>query len=1643
MALRAETPPTDGGGASQYAELPASGPGTRLKRSLLRNTHFLLLLALLIAALAMRIYGQQWDNNTFSHPDERFIYMQMDRIDFPSPVDIDLLVSPESPLNPRSFNYGSLTYYLLRIVSVLLSELGRLVGVEELISLTSFDGISTVGRSLSAIFDVGTIVLVYLIGRRLYSRETGLLAAAFTTFAVIHIQLSHFYAADTLMTFFVTLTILSGVLLMRSDSHRYSVLAGVALSLALASKVSALPVLVPVGAALLLRVFSSEDQGGEIRFRRPTVGQINSAAARLAIIAAVAVATLLVVQPYTLLDAENFIRDVVQQSEMARGISDLPYTRQYADRTDYLYFLRNLTLFGLGLPLGLAAIGGWIYAIASLLRRPNVRETAALVGLAVLTIGGILATSEPLFLLAVAAWIALLIHLRGSPRRAEMLLLSFLLPYFLITGGFHAKFLRYLLPMTPLLMVLAAEALWKLRCWARRRTETDPCPGSTAPGGALSPGMGVETSIGNESMPSQPGVDEPPLPASASGYSWFEAAMRSGLIARLATALIALVLVTTVLYAIAFVNIYSGSHASITASEWIYENVPAGSTYATEHWEEGMPKYVTMDGRRFTRQTLGYRELKLNLYEPDTATKLGRMASILREADYIIFFSNRLYGTIPRLSERYPLTTKYYNLLFGEQLGFELAAAFASYPNLFGIYLTDDTLSDPGLPTPRLLSRPLNPGFQINLGRADESFTVYDHPKLLIFKKTKQLSSAEYRDLLDVDLSTSIYQPAEAPAGSQYKSLTLDPIQRERVESGGTFAEIFDRNGVANQIPLVVWLVLVWLIGIAALPLTLCVFQNLPDRGILFSRALGLLILAWLVWWLVNLGLANTRLTVAGVFVAMLAAGLVAIYFQREALLKHWRGNRRLILTGESVFLVAFLIYLGIRALNPDLWHPSRGGEKPMDIAYLMAAIKTPLFPPYDPWFAGGYLNYYYFGQILVGTLIKLSGILPTTAYNLVVPLLYALTASGVFSVVYNLVHGAKQVAPIRPVTAGLLGAALATTLGNLGGFGQIVGQLARSGDASIRSEIPGLGASAAMLSGIWNVTIGGAEFPIRTNWYWASTRVLEGTINEFPFFTFLYADLHAHMIALPFTIVALAIALNFVKAEVSKLRTPSSTLPPGALQFAATTELPQTSVMPFTSTALSKLAALISFREILVLGTAGLVVGSLYPMNSWDYPTYLGLVSLAILAPWYFATNRSAFAFGASVLRILVVFVTSWLIFYLPFNLSFQSFYFGIRWIPDKSNVGGYLVIHGLFMVVMISYLLLDLIQRYRDSGWMRMLGVLIRWWDRIPRARRLASHLTAGQGDISGLIGVYVAVLLLAVVILSILLKAALAGIALALLVWVAIAALRRDRAIEESWALALFGTGLALTVFTELFAIDGDIGRMNTVFKFYMQIWILWSVATIVALVGVRRWLTFTAPPVRRVWLGLLVALFVCASVYPVVSTHARVRDRFNETPPSLSGSLDGSEYMRTAVYVDRERRLEFEQDLLAIEWIQDNIQGTPTILEANTPLYRWGSRISIYTGLPTVIGWHWHQTQQRLAHEHLIDRRLLDVRAMFDHGSIERTMVLVDQYGVDLIYLGDLERAYYPAAEAKLDRLAAMGRLQIDYDHMGVKIYRVIG
>ncbi len=417
--------------------------------------------------------------------------------------------------------------------------------------------------------------------------------------------------------------------------------------------------------------------------------------------------------------------------------------------------------------------------------------------------------------------------------------------------------------------------------------------------------------------------------------------------------------------------------------------------------------------------------------------------------------------------------------------------------------------------------------------------------------------------------------------------MMLTEEQRLVQEQGGTWASLFNYNSLPNRLPVLSWLVLLALVGLAVLPVTLFAFQWLPDRGYILSRVVGVLLLAWLTWTLTNLTPLHysrgTILLALGLLV-LLSWGSLLLTGQRRRLGDLWRTQKRSILVGEVLFLVFFGVFLLIRMGNPDLWHAYKGGEKPMDFAYLNAVIKSTEFPPYDPWFAGGYLNYYYFGQVIVGTLIKLIGLVPAVAYNLVIPSWFAMTAMGAFSLTFNLVASSGKVkaeeadaaegsaelglgdpgggpgsssageagsteAPVggadlepggprgvKPYLFGLVGALFVAVLGNLGQAVLILGKLGEGMAGNFDSTIPGLTGLVRVAVGFFEVIFSGRTMPIAIDeWYWNASRAIpqgpgEAVITEFPFFTFLYGDLHAHLIALPLALLSLAFALALVK---------------------------------------------------------------------------------------------------------------------------------------------------------------------------------------------------------------------------------------------------------------------------------------------------------------------------------------------------------------------------------------------------------------------------------------------------------------------------------------------------------------------------------
>ena len=334
------------------------------------------------------------------------------------------------------------------------------------------------------------------------------------------------------------------------------------------------------------------------------------------------------------------------------------------------------------------------------------------------------------------------------------------------------------------------------------------------------------------------------------------------------------------------------------------------------------------------------------------------------------------------------------------------------------------------------------------------------------------------------------------------------------------------------------WIVLSWwllasLAGAAALPLTFSLLRSLPDRGYTLARALGLLLTGFIFWLGTSLGLMiNTpgSMVLAWLILAGFSAALYLRRVHDSDWRAWWRANRRFILFAELLFLVALLALALLRAHNNSL----HGTEKPMELAFLSATQRSASFPPADPWFSGHAISYYYFGYVLMAMLASLSGIGSTLAFNMSIAMLFALGALTAYGVAGNLARTRPGRTGRR---SGLLGACFVVLLGNW--------QLPLI-------ELPwqtGLGTDAWFAFWGQHERLAAKVLPIGEQvagglahwdfwWWFRASRVLtdinlDGSqaffqpISEFPAFSFLLADVHPHVLALPFALLTIGLALN------------------------------------------------------------------------------------------------------------------------------------------------------------------------------------------------------------------------------------------------------------------------------------------------------------------------------------------------------------------------------------------------------------------------------------------------------------------------------------------------------------------------------------
>ena len=541
-----------------------------------------LLLAVLLLGAFFRFYGLNWDQGYHLHPDERMIVMVVEKLSL-------------SNLNPKFFAYGNFPLYLLKALSF----------------GAGYADLPTIGRILSVLFDLGTIFLIFKVGKKVFSSQVALWASFFYSVCVLPIQLSHFYTVDVILNFFILLTLYRLILFYEKQSFRRAILVGVSFGAALATKVSATALVVSVGVTLVFDyILILLKKLRKVPSVQSTIVELIRPSLEYGLIMfLVTVSIFFILQPYTLLDFDTFWTQISQQHRMTRDAFTFPYTLQYVGTTPYLYHIKNLWLWGMGIGLGTLSLVGLVLYLVNLFKR---------------------------------------IKLKGEEdiEAKEIILIAFFLSYFLVVGRFAVKFMRYLLPLYSLLVLYAARP--------------------------------VESLTGRKKK-----------------------------------LVLAGMVVVTLLWACAFASIYSQPNTRVLATEWFEENVPAGAKIAVEHWDDRVP----LQGN--------YQFLEMPMYDPDDfKLKWERVEQNLSEADYLVLASNRLYVPLQKLlqtlsvcEERnrcYPKTAEYYQKLFAGELGFEKVVEFTSYPTV-----------------PIL-------GWEIIDDQADESFTVYDHPKVMIFQRESQ-----------------------------------------------------------------------------------------------------------------------------------------------------------------------------------------------------------------------------------------------------------------------------------------------------------------------------------------------------------------------------------------------------------------------------------------------------------------------------------------------------------------------------------------------------------------------------------------------------------------------------------------------------------------------------------------------------------------------------------------------------------------------------------------------------------------------------------------------------------------------------------------------------------------------------------------
>ena len=828
------------------------------------------------------------------------------------------------------------------------------------------------------------------------------------------------------------------------------------------------------------------------------------------------------------------------------------------------------------------------------------------------------------------------------------------------------------------------------------------------------------------------------------------------------------------------------------------------------------------------------------------------------------------------------------------------------------------------------------------------------------------------------------------------------------------------------MVDVLLWYLLIQAAGILGFLLLFKLVPHLPDRGYGFAKPVGLLAWSYVFWLLCSMHVVqNTR---AGVFVTFLIIVSLAgwIYIRQKQEITSWvKAHLKIIVTAEVIFVLAFGLWTLMRAASPDI----SGTEKPMEMAFINSILRSDTFPPFDPWLSGYAISYYYFGYVMVALMIKVTGIQPSIAFNLAIALWFAMTAMGANSILFALLYHWKKktIGEEKAIQLGQLTSWLAPffilIVSNLEGFLQMLHH------ANIFWETGPDGNQVSAFFSWLNIKelIDPPALPYSFNpasgpgwWFWRSSRVVQDfnfadpnfknhieVIDEYPFFTYFLADLHPHLLSMPFVLLVVALGINLYFG--------GSLFFSGEGVFSWVTRLVEGQKPAFQQLRIWENTQSISFWAL------ALVLGGLAFLNTWDFPIYTGFICLVVLfmayekRGWYWGMIELALETGIGLGLVGTL-------LFIPFFVGFTS------------QAGGFLpslifFTRGTFFWVMFGVLLIPIM------GWILWLW-LNQGREGFPwQGLRAAAIVVFGLWLLSYLLAYLITLVptygnmyldsiqgagganFLMVMVDSVLRRFNQFGTWLTFIViltflWELLpffGGKKRNNSeetpeitLEERapsvnvMVFVLIIMGIGLTLVPEFFYLRDQFGtRMNTIFKFYFQAWIIWGLAAAFCTVV----LFSQKDKFSRLFLPLVLISLCMALVIPAAGFNERFVNLFTQKP-----DLDGASYITRFA----------PDDTAAIAWLEKAPTGV--MVEAVGGDYTDFARYSTFSGQPSVLGWVGHESQWRGGAKEMGTRQS-DIELLYRTAQWQEAETILARYRINYVVVGSREMSSYQANTTK--------------------------